>query len=337
MKITIVIPCRNERPFIKECIDAIYNCTLPEGYHLQIFVVDGMSNDGTRDVVGELCKQRSNLFLIDNTKQLTPFAFNLGIFAGAEADFIQIVGARHILSSNYLQSCIEKLLSHPEIWGVGGQIKNVAINPLSERISAVMSSRFGVGMGNFRTMTSSGYTDTVTSPMYPARVFREIGYFDEMLVRNQDDDFNFRISNAGGKLYLIHDIHLKYYVRATIKGLRKQYFQYGYWKVFVNQKHGKMTTLRQLFPPVFVFYLCSFLFLPLLPQWLQLIYLSPFAIYLLMSIYLGAQLSRSMKFMATSVLFPLLHLSYGMGYILGIFDFLILGKTPSDKQKELSR
>jgi hypothetical protein len=211
------------------------------------------------------------------------------------------------------------------------------VNDTGRRISAVMSSSFGVGMGNFRTMTASGYTDTVTSPMYPYWVFEKIGFFDEMLVRNQDDDFNFRIAEAGGKLYLIHHISLKYYVRATINGLRKQYFQYGYWKVFVNQKHGKMTTLRQLFPPLFVVYLASLSLLFLVPSWVQLLYLVPTALYIFGLLFFGLKVSQSGQLLQTTFLFPLLHLSYGMGYLLGIIEFIVLRKKPSDKQKELSR
>jgi GT2 family glycosyltransferase len=304
---------------------------------MQVFVVDGMSDDGTRAVVTELCQHYPSLHLIDNKQQLTPFAFNLGIHAGGEADYVQIVGARHILSSNYLSSCLTKLQENSIIWGVGGQIQNVSVNEVGACISGVLSSSFGVGMGNFRTLTASGFTDTVTSPMYPYWVFEKIGFFDQTLIRNQDDDFNFRITEAGGKLYLIHDIHLKYYVRASLNGVRKQYFQYGYWKVFVNQKHGKMTTLRQLFPPAFVAYLCLSILLPLLPTWLQILYAFPLVLYLFGVLFFSQKVSPRGLFFQTARLFPLIHLSYGLGYMQGIFDFLIRGKKPSDKQKELSR
>lgn len=304
---------------------------------MHVFVVDGMSNDGTREVVTALFEQYPSLQLIDNKQQLTPFAFNLGIHAGGQADFIQIVGARHILSPNYLSAAIAKLQEDSSIWGVGGQIQNVSINQVSACVSAVLSSSFGVGMGNFRTMTASGFTDTVTSPMYPYRVFEQIGFFDQTLIRNQDDDFNFRITQAGGKLFLIHDIYLKYYVRASIAGLRKQYFQYGYWKVFVNQKHGKMTTLRQLFPPAFVAYLFLSVFLLFVPGWLHILYAFPLALYLLGIAFFGWKVHPPKQFFQTARLFPLVHLSYGLGYLLGIFDFLIMKKVPSDKQKELSR
>ncbi len=335
-RISVVIPCRNEALYIKECIQAIYANELPMDTLLHVFVVDGMSDDGTREIVLELEHEYPHLKLVDNVKKLTPFAFNLGIYQ-VPADFIQIVGARHILSSNYLSSCLNTLQENKEIWCVGGKIENVAINQTGELISAVMSSSFGMGAGNFRTLKMSGFTDTVTSPMYPYHVFEKIGFFDEDLIRNQDDDFNFRVSQAGGKIYYIHDIELKYYVRAKVSGLRKQFFQYGYWKVFVNRKHGAMTTIRQLFPPVFVLYLCCLPITLFFPSWLKVAGLLPFSIYLLGMAYFTLKLVGVKHFFQTVFLFPLIHISYGSGYLLGIIDFLLLKKNPSEKQKELSR
>ena len=337
MKLSVVIPCRNERAFIKECVNAIFACELPSDCEMHVYVVDGMSDDGTRDQVLELMKTNEHISLIDNPKKLTPFAFNLGIHAGGKVDFVQIVGARHILSANYLINCLNVLQEKKDIWCVGGKIANVAVNKTGELISAVMSSSFGMGMGNFRTLEQSGYTDTVTSPMYPYEVFEKIGFFDEDLIRNQDDDFNFRVTNAGGKIYFIHDIELKYYVRAKVSGLRKQFFQYGYWKVFVNRKHGTMTTIRQLFPPAFVLYLCGLPLSYFFPLWFQLLSTTPFMLYLCGMTFFSLRLTGIKHFLNTVSLFPIIHVSYGMGYLLGMIDFLLLKKNPSDKQKELSR
>jgi GT2 family glycosyltransferase len=249
LKISVVIPCRNEKPYIKECVDAIFVCELPKNTQLSVFVVDGMSDDGTREVVSELQKIYPSLILVDNKKQLTPFAFNLGIYAGGKVDFVQIIGARHIVSSNYIKKGVEILQNDSSIWCVGGKIINEYLNERGKYIAKAMSTSFGMGLGNFRTLNTSGFIDTVTSPMYPYWVFKKIGFFDEQLIRNQDDDFNYRITQAGGKIYFESEIHLKYYVRGNYKNLNKQFFQYGYWKVYVNKKHNAVTTLRQLIPP----------------------------------------------------------------------------------------
>ena len=340
MKISVVIPCRNEEAYIEECVHAIYACDLPDEAEIQVFVVDGMSDDNTRTLVRQLRSKYPTLKLVDNTKQLTPFAFNLGIYAGGEVDYVQIVGARHILSKNYLERSLKILNEKEDVWCVGGNIINEYVNETGEIISKAMSTSFGMGLGNFRTLEKSGYTDTVTSPMYPYWVFEKIGFFDEELIRNQDDDFNFRVEQAGGKIYYEHSISLKYYVRGNYKGLWRQFFQYGYWKVYVNRKHKAVTTLRQLVPPLFVLYLFSIPLIGLtLPLFVFGIWSIPLGLYFLLMI-------NSIKSLPNTKLgdgyelfltFIILHISYGLGYLKGIIHFFLLGKKPAESQKRLSR
>ena len=337
MKLSVIIPCRNEVNFIEECIESIYSNDLPLTCELNVIIVDGLSDDGTRDKIKTLSNRFPNLFLVDNRLQLTPFAFNLGIHF-SKADFYQIIGARHIVSTNYLFKSIEILQKDSSVWCVGGRLINEYTNDSSRIISKAMDTSFGMGLGNFRILDKSDFTDTVTSPMYPSWVFDKIGYFDEELIRNQDDDFNFRVTKAGGKIWFEHDISLRYYVRGNYKGLYKQFFQYGYWKVFVNKKHGEVTTLRQLVPPFFVLYL---FILPFILMF-SLIFGSIFSIGLILYVFLAAivafKKSLAIKeFFGIFKTFPILHFSYGIGYLQGIVHFLILDKKPSNKQKSLSR
>lgn len=340
MKISVVIPCRNEAPYIEECIKAIYACDLPANTELSVFVVDGMSDDGTREKIKTLIESQDFplLNLVDNTKQLTPYAFNLGIHADPDADFIQIVGARHILSKNYLQNSLNHLENNAEIWCVGGKIINEYVNEKGKFIAKAMSTVFGMGLGNFRTLSKSGFTDTVTSPMYPRWVFEKVGYFDEELVRNQDDDFNFRITQAGGKIYYDNDISLKYYVRGNYRNLYKQFFQYGYWKVYVNKKHKAVTTFRQLIPPLFVMFLFAFPFSFLIHLKLGMAFNAILGFYILLNMVFSFKLATNFKaYIHTLYIFPLLHLSYGLGYLKGLLTFVFLGKKPSERAKSLSR
>lgn len=337
MKISIVIPCRNEEPFIEECIYAIFQSELVSKVELSVFVVDGMSDDGTRDKVQSLTTIFPNLYLVDNVNQLTPYAFNLGIYADLEYDYIQIVGARHILSRNYLQRCLDKLNEDSSVWCVGGKIVNEYINETGEYIAKAMGTSFGMGLGNFRTLSKSGFTDTVTSPMYPRKVFEQIGYFDEELIRNQDDDFNYRVTQAGGKIYFEADISLKYYVRGNLKQLWKQFLQYGYWKVYVNKKHKAVTTLRQLVPPLFVLFLLLYPLTWFIPV-LGFVASGFLSVYVLLTLLMSVKSASSFKeFTTICCIYPILHISYGWGYLKGIIHFLIANKKPSDKQKMLSR
>lgn len=337
MNISVVVPCRNEVKYIEECITAIYNSIIHSETVLTVFVVDGKSDDGTRELVEQLKQKYSSLILLDNEKKLTPFAFNIGI-KKESADYYQIIGARHIVSSNYIQKSIDILENDNSIWCVGGKLINEFTDQISGIISKAMDTSFGMGLGNFRILNNSGITDTVTSPMYPAFVFEKIGYFDEDLIRNQDDDFNYRVTSNGGKIWFESSISLKYYVRGTYKGLFRQFFQYGYWKVYVNRKHKAVTTMRQLVPPAFVVFtllsplllFLNFLFcLGTLISWIS---------YFGLAILYSVKKSNNIKeFLGVFKTFPILHFSYGLGYLLGIIHFLVLRKNPSDKQKRLSR
>jgi len=338
MTITVCIPCRNEAPFIEECVRALYACDLPEEAKLNVFVVDGMSDDETRAIVTNLIEEYSTLHLVDNEMQLTPYAFNKGIEAGGKTDYIQIVGARHILSKNYLQNCLEKLKEEDQTYCVGGRIENEYLNSIGEIIAKAMGTRTGMGTGNFRTLRESGYTDTVTSPMYPYKVIEEFGWFDERLVRNQDDEYNFRLTKAGKKIFFDAEISLKYYVRGNFKGLWRQFFQYGYWKVFVNKKHKSVSTMRQLVSPFFVAYLLTFPWAFFFGPIIGLIAAVPFVFYLiLVKITSLVNASSISSFFQLTLTYWILHLSYGLGYLKGILDFMILKKKPSDKQARLSR
>lgn len=339
MKLSVVIPCRNEAPYIEECVHAIYAAELPTDIELSVFVVDGMSNDGTREKIASLKEQYHSLELVDNKLQLTPYAFNLGIYA-KECDYVQIIGARHIISTNYLANALRILKADSSIWCVGGKILNEYVNETGKVIALAMSSQLGMGIGNFRTLEESGFTDTVTSPMYPYWVFEKIGFFDEELTRNQDDDFNFRVTKAGGKIYFDASISLKYYVRGNFEQLKRQFFQYGYWKVYVNKKHKTVTTMRQLVPPLFVMYLLLFAISFLFGIYIISVGSLPIMIYIALVFYVSYDIHSKHKELSHWDIFktfPILHVSYGLGYLNGIWDFMVMNKKPSQKNQELSR
>ncbi|MES2800225.1 MAG: glycosyltransferase family 2 protein [Bacteroidota bacterium] len=339
LTISVVIPCRNEIAYIEECIRAVFASTLEQSIKLSVFVVDGMSDDGTREKIGLLKHEFQQLFIVDNPNQLTPFAFNLGIRAH-DFDFVQIIGARHIISKSYIQKCFNILQNDPSIYCVGGAVQNHYLNETGKLIAMAMSTSLGMGLGNFRTKMESGFVDTVGTPMYPKKVFEEVGYFDEELIRNQDDEFNFRVTKVGGKIFFEASIFLKYYVRGSFQNLWKQFYQYGYWKVYVNQKHKAVTTYRQLVPPAFVAYLLltclSFVF------GLKIggLFMLPIVLYLTLAAYVAMDLKSKdakVSFFALFQTFPILHISYGLGYLKGIWDFMLLSKKPSENQKTLSR
>ena len=332
----VVIPCLNEVRYIGKCLDSLMQQRDFNG-SLEVIVVDGGSTDGTLEVLEDYKGRLEGLSVLHNAQRVTPVSLNMGLKA-SDAEVKIILGAHSTLSENFLSEVGIAMESHPEAGCVGGVIDNIFENELARYIGLAMSSPFGVGNATFRIGGADGYVDTVAFGAYRKEVFDQLGYFDEELVRNQDDEFNYRLIKGGFKIWFTGKIKSFYYVRGEYEKLFRQYYQYGYWKVFVNKKHKAVTSVRQLVPAIFVF--CLFINLMGSVFFLELFW--GFSLYLLL--YLGAGLyfaSRKAKdlrerFKILGVFF-ILHVSYGSGYLKGIFDFLILRRMPSGRAKTITR
>lgn len=337
LQIRVVIPCRNESKYIGRCLDSLV-CSNWDKQFLSVYVVDGMSDDGTRNLVHDYVQRFPFIHLIDNERRTTPFALNLGLQA-LDFDIGIILGAHAVVDADFIMNNARVLSQHSEVGCAGGIIRNVHENEWSEIISLAMSSVFGVGNAYFRTGGKSGYVDTVAFGAYRKEVFERCGFFDEELARNQDDEFNYRVLSSGFKIYLDPAILSDYYVRGSISQLYKQYDQYGYWKVFVNKKHGAVTTLRQLAPPLWVFFLFVGWMGVLIHPLLGWMYTLVVAMYVGLAFYTASRMpvKSARKFWMLLRTFGVLHFSYGLGYLRGVIHFYLLRRKPSTYSERLTR
>jgi glycosyltransferase involved in cell wall biosynthesis len=339
----IVIPARNEEAYIEKCVLSCLQQQYPPK-KIEVFVVDGMSTDRTPQLVAALKERYSALHLLENRHQTTPQALNLGIRA-ARADIIIILGGHATLNPDYLAQCEAAFEKSPDLGCVGGVIRNVFETTEAAAIGAAMSSSFGVGDARFRTGNFEGFTDTVAFGAYKKEVFDKIGFFDEDLVRNQDDEFNFRLLKAGYRIWLSPYIKADYAVRTGFTKLRNQYYQYGFWKVYVNKKHRAITTLRQLVPAAFTAWLILSMILgiillagfDLLGSNLWIINILLGLIYIFSAYYFALKSAAHARTFSVMRAFFYLHFFYGLGYLEGILVFLLTGRKPADKHHQLSR
>ena len=330
-KISIIIPARNEEQFIAGCLDSILNNSIDAAL-VEVFVVDGMSEDQSRKIVQKFSDNYPSVHLLDNPRKSTPFALNIGILR-AVGDYIMILGAHSELSGTYLKDCLTIFAESPEIGCVGGRMDSVFENDSSRIISLAMSSPFGVGNVYFRTGLREGFVDTVAFGMYRREVVEKVGLFDEKLVRNQDDEYNYRVLKNNYKIFLSQKLNCKYYVRASFKKLLRQYFQYGYWKVFVGRKHRALTSFRQLVPFLWVCFLILGLFLSVFCDNCRLVFYSILSVYLIFALIFARKKSSDfMDIIKICYTFFILHLSYGYGYFVGVYDFIILRKEHSNEK-----
>jgi len=334
--VSVVIPCRNEEDHIQACVNSVLTSNYP-GKALEIFVCDGLSDDKTQEVVANMAHHHPNLKLLLNNNQTTPHGLNQGIQAST-GDVVIILGAHASISTDYISKCVQAFHEDDSLGCVGGVLDNKFSDIRSEAIANAMSHPFGVGSAHFRTGKQSGYVDTVAFGAYRKAVFDKIGMFDEALTRNQDDEFNYRVIRAGYKIKLDTTINATYFVRAAFGKLFKQYYQYGYWKVFVNRKHKTVTTFRQVVPALFVFYiLLGALIAPILPVTLGL-YAGGLGCYVILGLVSAfSKSSQPYAAFMTFYSFIILHTSYGIGYWMGLYSFMLLRRKPKAKNATLSR
>lgn len=334
--ISIIIPCLNEKNYIRRCLESIQLQSYPP-HLITTFICDGGSIDGTAEIINDFIISNTQFSLLFNEKKTTPYALNLGI-VHSKADIIIILGAHSELDVNFVVNSVSSFDMDEQIMCVGGVLENVYENSTSQIIGAAMSSSFGVGNAHFRTGNKSGFVDTVAFGAYKKEIFEKVGLFDDELIRNQDDEFNFRITNAGFKIYLNHTIKCNYFVRASFQKLFKQYYQYGYWKVFVNKKHKTITTIRQLVPLLFVLYLFLWLSSSFISIKLFLVLASFMVLYFILAFLAAFQKKPESLNALLGIVYTffILHISYGLGYLKGIFDFFILRKSIK-KHESLSR
>jgi len=327
---SIIIPVRNEERSIAKCLDMILSNDYPKD-KIEIIVVDGESDDETLRVLQNYIAEHpfAQIKVLKNTKKTAPAGMNIGI-KHAKGSVIAIVGAHNYLSKNYLCVAVKYLEENKAecVGGIGVCIP-VGQTSIAQAISFVMDSKFGVGK-SFRTAKNEiRYVDTVPSPVYKREVFKKIGLFDENLVRNQDDEYNIRLIKNGGKILLVPDIVSYYYARDSLLRLWKMYFQYGYFKPLVVHKIGGVFTWRQLIPAIFVSSLILTSVLSFFSKFFLWLFLLIVGSYLFakFGFSFAIAIKKGLKFFPVlPAVFFTLHFSYGLGYLKGIWDFMICKK-----------
>lgn len=320
--ITVVMPVRNEKENISDSLKAVLEQTYPND-RMEVIVVDGMSTDPTWDIVRQFARQYPEipLHIFENPGTIVPTGMNLAIKRSKGEILIRVDG-HTVIDPDYVHKCVATL-QRTRADNVGGKMVGCGKNPFARAVAVATSTPFGTGGARFRYSRIEEWVDTVYLGAWPRMVFEKIGLFDEELVRNQDDEFNYRLRAAGGKILLNPNIKSKYTVRSTPLALWKQYFQYGLWKVRVLQKHSQQMMLRQFIPPLFILSLFASAIFALSPSvaylalFIPLVYL---VLNILSSLYTAAK--RGWHHLTyLPLIFGILHFSYGIGFVVGMFKF----------------
>jgi len=320
--VTIIMPVRNEAAFIEQSLTSVLRQDYPPN-KMEVLVVDGMSNDSTREIVQGLAAtaQEEGLpssIVLDNPGRIAPTALNIGV-RHARGDILVRVDGHCELEPDYVHRCAE-VLAETGADNVGGIQRAVAKGWRQRTIALATTSPFGVGNARFRYSQQPGWVDTVYLGAYGRDVFEKIGGFDEELVRNQDDELNFRLTQNGGKIWLDPRIRCVYHCRSGLRDLWRQYFQYGLYKVRVIQKRGTVPAWRHVVPAAFISALGASLLLAMAtasPFW-ALSVSGPYAIANLCGSLWAARRDLT-ALPLLPLVFGVMHSSYGLGFIAGLW------------------
>jgi len=335
--VTAIVPCRNERASIESCVRSILEQEKPEG-DVELIVVDGLSTDGTEEILLRLARQYPSLTIMTNPKRTMPSGVNLAI-AAARGRYIAIMGAHNRYAPDYLRQAVQ-VLEETQADNAGGSMVCEGESYVQEAIALAHHSGFSAGGARWHDPLYEGPADTVFGGVYRREVFDRIGPFDEELVRNQDDELNLRLVQQGGRIWHSPRIKSWYKPRRSLRSLFRQYVQYGYWRVRVVQKRKAAAALRQYVPGAFVFSLIAlpvvaFLWSPV--WWLWFGEMAAYGLCALGMSFVVALRNGWRYFPILPLVFACYHLGYGIGFLHGVMDFVLLRRQGRKTFSTLTR
>lgn len=330
IKVSVVIPVLNEEKYIVGLMDSIMKQDYDKSV-LEIILVDGNSDDNTVSIINEYIKEHNIFKLLNNPERTVQHALNIGMKA-AKGKYIVRMDAHATYANDYISKCIE-YLEKTDAVNVGGPMIAKGNTPIQRAVAAAYHSSFALGGGKFHQADFEGYADTVFLGAFKKETLEKLNYYDPNLPRSEDDDLNFRLNEQGYKVYITPEIKSVYYPRSDYVSLFKQYFEYGEWKVAVIRKHHKPARISHLIPCVFVIFLILGLILSIIfplfiggtvGKLIPIIYGTVCSVYLIIDAVVSLTNKSLNNFSDRLRLFwvhIVLHISYGLGFIKGIFRF----------------
>lgn len=318
-RVSIVVPCYNEQATIRPLLEAIFQQTFPYT-DMEVVIADGLSEDGTLDEITRFIQEQPGLVVrvVENSARTIPSAVNCAIRA-SRGEIVVRLDAHSRPYPNYVERCLSALeAGFGENVGGVWQIEPGSGGWIAESVAVAAAHRLGVGDAGYRTGAQASLVDTVPFGAFRRSLVDRIGLFDETLHSNEDYEFNARIRQNGGRVWLDPEIVTVYYARSTLRELARQYWRYGYWKFRMLRRYPDTLRWRQALPPLFV---SSLIGLALFAWWAPARWLlaMDLAVYMAVLLFAGAQSAFHHRKLYLALGLPLsiatMHLAWGCGFL----------------------
>ena len=320
--VSVLLVTRNEQEYIKKALISLINQSYPKEYY-EIIIIDGESTDNTLQIVNEFIETYKtdsfDIRILNNPKHILAAGWNIGI-KEAKGEYVVRIDAHAEADVDFIEKNIQTINKIEDAICVGGKLTTKSLDGDDDIVSMVLSSPFGVGNSSFRVSDVACYADTAVYGLYKKEIFNQVGYFNEQYVRNQDIELHSRIREAGGRFFFNPEIHCVYYSRNTVKKLIKQAWGNGKWNMVLLKNQASAVRLRHLIPFVFVLFLMVTTVLGFIWACFWLLELGVIILHIILGIIFGIKKTKKIsEIIKMPFLFMMLHVSYGMGYLEGVF------------------
>ena len=322
-KVSIIIPCYNEQSTIRLLLEALREQTFPRA-EMEVVVADGMSTDGTRSAIAGFQKDFPDLEVrvVENVLRNIPSGANRAIEA-ARGEIIVRLDGHSKPYPDYVENSVK---AHEAGRGdnVGGvwDIRPGADTWMAQSIAIAAAHPLGVGDALYRHTKRAAAVDTVPFGSFRRSLIERVGPFDESLLTNEDYEFNTRVRQAGGTIWLDPSIRSIYFARATLLELIRQYWRYGFWKWRMLRRYPETLRWRQALPPLFVLSLLLLALGSIFIPFARLLLVAELILYFFIMILAGLQAAirdqKAYLVLGLPLAIPTMHIAWGSGLLWSI-------------------